>query len=1420
MGETYKFHVAGTSVTEHTVAEDDEPISPDKPCETDSMKGIHWLEKADDEEEEDKRKMHQIKDPGQPTQAEVDEHELTHCPYKPWCSHCVRGKAAEDPHRRKKEAEKEKDKEEGIPTVSLDYCFMGSKGLIKAEEGEIGRGKEGDGVDAKDNPIVVIHDSKSGTAFAHAVKKKGRYESIVKTIVRNLDSLGYNKITMKRDQESSIEELCSAVKQYWNGEAIPERSPTGESQSNGRVERCIRSIGGQIRTLKDALEFKIKTIIPATHPIMAWIVQWAAFTHNKCQVGRDGATPYERLKKKKFTRPIVQFGEKVLYKEIRESANKKEKLDVMWLRGVWIGVDDHAEEALIGTEEGVVRAHSVKRLPAQDRWRKEAVLAVKGTPEEPVPGRGVIPVPVVIRAEVESEVPQSSPKVAEVEVPRVRSGMIYRQDYEEHGYTANCPGCTHMRLRMDKRPHTPECRQRMEEILKTQEKSSSSTRFSGRERMQRGQDRVTERIANKMEEMQSKPMDENMDVEEQSGDKDERSNECNAEKEENAGAGSLPMDTRKSNTKRRMTAIEEGEEDNLEGKRVRFDPSQDASMSTEGELAQPIPRGADMEINSLFAQEVIGLNAKELNHLLCNTMSGADVSEIYSPERVVRAAKMMGLKGGISMDITTHDPRGRPWDFDVPEMRNQAVRHLIEVKPLLLIGSPMCTMFSQLQALNWGRSMEKDSLMYAQWRKAVRHMEFVSKLYKLQIQGGRYFLHEHPRTASSWTLRCMRDIIQERGVYRVEADMCRFGLTAVDALGEGLVKKPTSFLTNSLCIADSIGLRCNNSWGRCLHRHVHLTDGRARNAGKYTHALCRRICEGLIKQKELDSSGLMHIGDIEPMTTEEMKNRGWSDEGHETDVGYEEYAEDDVSGAQLDPEEVKRARKLEIEYIKKMRVYTKVPRSKCEGMNIKPITTRWIDVNKGDDCNRNYRSRMVAREIKRDNRMDLFAATPPLEALKLLISEAATVRPQKRLKKIMVNDISRAYFYAPARRSVFIEVPEEDKDPGDGDVVGELRMSLYGTRDAAQNWQECYTKHLEDLGFVSGKSNPCIFWNEARGIQTLVHGDDYVSTGDGSQLEWMKKELEKRFEVKSKIIGPECGDEKELKVLNRIIRCEETGYTYEPDQRHAEILIEGMGVKESRGVKTPGIKDEREEQEEDETELPREESGMYRALAARANYLAADRADIQFAVKEICRSMSKPTRQCWAKLKRLAKYLAGKPRVVQHFEWQEDAKMICTYSDSDWAGCRTSRKSTSGGAIMIGKHCVRTWSKTQATIALSSAEAELTALVKATCESIGISSLLKDIGKTVKIRVYADANAALGIVARKGSGRLRHLDTSILWVQQKELQRAVEFLKVHGVANPADLMTKHLQAAPVEEYMKWLQLRPEKGRAKSAANLR
>ena len=100
----------------------------------------------------------------------------------------------------------------------------------------------------------------------------------------------------------------------------------------------------------------------------------------------------------------------------------------------------------------------------------------------------------------------------------------------------------------------------------------------------------------------------------------------------------------------------------------------------------------------------------------------------------------------------------------------------------------------------------------------------------------------------------------------------------------------------------------------------------------------------------------------------------------------------------------------------------------------------------------------MGKEFNTEQMDGLFAGTPPLEALRYLIHEAATVRSNepKGSKVIMINDVSSAFFEAPAVRNICVEIPAEDMEEADKrhDKVGHLRMSLYGTRDAAMNWEE------------------------------------------------------------------------------------------------------------------------------------------------------------------------------------------------------------------------------------------------------------------------------------------------------------------------------------------------------------------------------
>ena len=224
----------------------------------------------------------------------------------------------------------------------------------------------------------------------------------------------------------------------------------------------------------------------------------------------------------------------------------------------------------------------------------------------------------------------------------------------------------------------------------------------------------------------------------------------------------------------------------------------------------------------------------------------------------------------------------------------------------------------------------------------------------------------------------------------------------------------------------------------------------------------------------------------------------------------------------------------------------------------------------------------------------------------------------------------------------------------------------------------------------------------------------------------------------------------------------------------------------------------------------------YRAIVARATYLARDRADIQYAVKELCRSMSSPTRGDWKKLKRFGRYLINSPRVVAKFAWQEESCEIDGFSDSDWAGCRNTARSTSGGTLMRGSHTLKSWSTTQKAVSLSSGEAELIALVKASSEVIGFLQMLRDWGIEGDGHIYVDSTAALGVVGRRGCGKMRHVRVGHLWVQEMRETGELRYEKIKGTANPADLMTKLVNPSLREQHMQRMSLQKKAGRAEES----
>ena len=325
---------------------------------------------------------------------------------------------------------------------------------------------------------------------------------------------------------------------------------------------------------------------------------------------------------------------------------------------------------------------------------------------------------------------------------------------------------------------------------------------------------------------------------------------------------------------------------------------------------------------------------------------------------------------GIAFDLTTHDPSGRPWDFNDPDQREQAWQTILREKPTIIIGTPMCTQFCAWQNLV---NAKRDPAVTKRLVNAAMHLEFCCKVCRHQISEQRYFLHEHPQSARSWQERCITDILKMDDVGKVTCDQCQFGATTTDGLP---LKKPTSFMSNAPELLKALELRCRGRIGDCSRKgggqHGICSGLDAQRAALFTVKLCRTILDGLKRQLEADrrwSRDAVGINAVyEDLEADVMKVQ--REDGQEAFF-------DDVTGQPLDPILVREARKRELEYFKTKEVWQlEQIETARKFTGRRPISVRWVDVNKGDDQEPNIRSRLVAREIRSPGTEAVFAPTP------------------------------------------------------------------------------------------------------------------------------------------------------------------------------------------------------------------------------------------------------------------------------------------------------------------------------------------------------------------------------------------------------------------------------------------------------------
>jgi len=1348
----------------------------------------------------------------------------------------------------------------------MDYFFL-TKDSVETRDSmsklDFARDPEGDEKLEKaigDGTIVkclLLKDMKSKAMFAWVVPNKGRDMTgfVVDQLTTAIKWLGYTNLVLKSDNEPAVlallRDTLRAIRINVDA-AKEEHSMAYDSQANGGVENGIRNLRGMLRSIRCCLEDRLGRRFPVDHPVLAWMVSHAASIMTIRHKGVDGRTAWMRVRGRPFGLRRAGFGELCQFKLPMRGPRALARGNTAdrWEKGVFLGYSADANTYVYSNAAGIQTSRCLERLPYPNRWSLEKLAEIKATPSS----RHVAAEPGVVLRERPDGVDQ--PRRADATV-KVRKLKITVDDLDRFGFTEGCQQCEYILRYRSGRPgysHNDTCRKRIIEAL--------MDTVDGRERLARLEERVDRALAEHVE-GHAREEDAHHGLDAHHGDREEVLDPHLAEAprgdsldEDLSGtqvpeSGGRPVPTPADETGEVETQENMGDQmaDGVDH------GDDDMSMAQAAPATQVAPgrrrfsrlrNSKDDNVANIDDEVVMLVSAlggdghqyRRERHRAARRM----VAEVYSPPRVTEMLKSLPslrLIPGFALDLTTLDESdGMPWDFRIAEKRRRAAALVTVQKPMLVVGSPSCKEFCSWQALNdYKRDPEEVRRLRVE---AELHMNFVAELYKIQHAAGRYFLHEHPWQASSWKLDSMQEVAKLDGVMKVRGDQCQYG--AVESKSGDPVRKATGFMTNAPRLAASLSRLCDGQDGACGgvnkgsgRRHRQCEGRVAREAALYPPGLCKAILRGISRQ--LMDDGVFSAGEVgvQALTVREVIHQLQRDDAYilvSDEAGKPSGVyKDDITGQVLLDSLVKEAQDKELEYFDVKRVWELKPRDEAKQKTGRaPISVRWVITNKGDDGEPNYRARLVARQIRHAGVESIFAPTPPLEGVRLVLSLAATLLdgddPRGRSEtseyrtQLLLLDISRAYFNAKTdpNKPTYVDLPREH--PQHGRMCALLRKHMYGTLQAADGWQEEYSSSLVSMGFVQGVTSPCVFFHPQWRLACAVHGDDFTVRGPKHYLDLFVKELEQLYEFKiGGRLGPGLSDDKEGTILNRVVRWTPRGLEYEADPRQSEKVLYEMDLEDANSVATPGLRPTAAQIAED-TPLEDNKHTMFRGVSARCNYLAADRPDMQHSAKEVCRFMAHPSSLSYAALRRLARYLVGRRRLIYEYDFQT-ASHLDVYSDTDWAGCPRTRRSTSGGCVMLGSHCLKSWSSTQPSVSLSSGEAEFYGLVKASGIGLGFKSLVRDLGYELPCRVWTDSSAAMGIVGRQGLGKLRHIDTHSLWVQQAARSGRILVRKVRGDQNPADLFTKHLcSREKVTELVRLLGCRYEDGRPKAAPELR
>ena len=297
---------------------------------------------------------------------EVDEHNLTHCPYRSWCPICVEAQGKEDPDYRATG----NDLDSEVPTVPMDYQEVSAHVDGKAQL-----------------TTVVLRDKWTKDTAAMVVKANGSTECSTR-LVEFLDSFGYNEIVLRSDNGIAIKLLRDNIVNQRVIATRPAGSAPMHPQTHGRAEKAVQDVIYQVRKMKLALEQRLKIALPVDLPMTHWMVEHVALLINRHLKGHDGKTAYKRKHQREAPATQLDFGEQVLARFAPKRGKSKRKLPLAprSTPGTWVGINAAIAENIVVLQPGrAARVRIVFRKFEQERCDLEQIMKARATPTNPNP---------------------------------------------------------------------------------------------------------------------------------------------------------------------------------------------------------------------------------------------------------------------------------------------------------------------------------------------------------------------------------------------------------------------------------------------------------------------------------------------------------------------------------------------------------------------------------------------------------------------------------------------------------------------------------------------------------------------------------------------------------------------------------------------------------------------------------------------------------------------------------------------------------------------------------------------------------------------------------------------------------------------------------------------------------------------------